>query len=182
MGEILFYCIDCDRSPFPAARSLPGIVAEVWHPSGLSLAPLCGFSFLSRVIWPAFHRFGLFGNRDHAILWLHRDSICLHRTLLIPPFFRFPFMAPDDLQCGDIWTAPNERGRGLAAAGVTAALRHGWKPGRRIWYLTEIGNEPSCRLARNLGFSLVGHGRRTRPLGLRVFGQFLMTTADKSVH
>jgi RimJ/RimL family protein N-acetyltransferase len=181
MWEILFFRIDCDSVPPPIRRCPTGTTIEIWRPAGLALAPACSLSPLSRMAWWAFHHLRIFGNRDHAVVWLRRDNTCVHRTLLIPSFFRFPFMASSDLQCSDIWTAPNERGRGLAAAGVAAALRHGWKPGRRIWYLTEAGNEPSCRLARNLGFSLVGCGQRTRPLGLRVFGQFLMTTSEKSV-
>jgi RimJ/RimL family protein N-acetyltransferase len=101
--------------------------------------------------------------------------------MLIPPFLRFPFMAPNDLQCGDIWTEPSERGRGLAVAGVSASVRHAWQSGRRIWYLTEEGNEPSQRLARHIGFSLVGEGQRTRRLGFRIFGQFVVTSASHDI-
>src|ERR1017187_9070741 len=173
MSEILFYCINCDLPPPPIVLPPPGITITVWHPPDLRFAPACGLSWLSRAAWPACHWLGLFGNRDHAILCLRRDTTYVHRTLLIPPFFRFPFMAANDLQCGDIWTGPSERGRGLAVVGVSAAVRHAWRPGRRIWYLTEAANVPSIRLAHHAGFSLVGKGKRTRKLGLRFFGQFV---------
>lgn len=181
MGEILFYYIDCDHARIPETPLIPGVSIEVWRPSGLGLAPPCGLSLLSRTAWPACHWSHLFGNRDHAILWMHRDGACVHRTLLIPPFFRFPFMARDDLQCGDIWTAPAERGRGLAAAGVTAAVRHAWRRGRRIWYLTDAANGASRKLAHRTGFQCFGEGQRTRRLGLRLFGQFVVTTPASDI-
>lgn len=181
MGEILFYRIDCDQSSPPAVPSLAEIATEIWRPSNAGHAPNCGLSNLSRMAWLALHWLDLLGNRDYAILWLHRNGVCVHRTMLIPPFFRFPFMAPGDLQCGNIWTEPAERGRGLAVAGVSTAVRYAWRSGRRIWYLTEADNEASQRLARRTGFCLVGHGERTRLLGMRLFGQFVVTSANDKI-
>ena len=181
MEDIIFFHFDCDRSSLPVVRSPAGIVLEIWRPNGLGLAPSCGLSLVSRIVWPLLHGLHLLGNPDYAIVCLKRNGVCVHRTLLVPPFFRFPFMAPDDLQCGDIWTAPGERGRGLAATGVAAAINHASRSGRRIWYLTESGNEPSIRLARRTSFSPIGHGRRTRRFGLHFFGQYIISQLDANV-
>ena len=174
MDPILFYRYSC-----PPGRPAPGPTgpwdAEVWRPSRAQLAPTCGLSGLTRLVWAGFHHLRIFRNRDHAVVLLLRNGSCLHRTLLFPPYFRFPFMAQDDLQCGDIWTHPDERGQGLAGAGLALAICHAWQPGRRLWYLTEEKNQASCRLATKAGFQLVGRGQRTAPLGLKSIGQFVMT-------
>lgn len=84
-------------------------------------------------------------------------------------------MESHDLQCGDLWTHPAERGRGFGRLGLSVALFHAWRPGRRVWYLTQATNEASARLARGMGFELVGQGRRTSRVGMKVLGQFVMT-------
>jgi RimJ/RimL family protein N-acetyltransferase len=114
------------------------------------------------------------------MILLLRGETCVHRTLLIPGFFRFPFMAANDIQCGDIWTLPAERGKGLALVGLSVAIRRAWQPGRRIWYLTDESNKASNQLARRAGFLLLGNGRRTRRLGLKLLGEFVVTTVAQN--
>ena len=181
MSKIIFLCFDCARSPRPPEISVADVMVEIWRPELQPLPPPCALGLGARMVWPAFHFLGIFRNRDLAMVRLEQETRCVHRTILFPPFFRFPFMQRSDLQCGDIWTDPAERHRGLAAAGVTAALHHAWQPGRKIWYLTEAANEPSLRLAERAGFQPVGHGRRTRRLGLKIFGQFVVTTLSHPI-
>jgi len=180
MDPVLFYCHACPADR-PALPSTGRWRADIWRPHGAQLAPPCGLGRAARFAWVAFHHLRIFRNGDHAMVLIrHPDGPCVHRTLLFPPYFRFPFMAPDDLQCGDIWTQADQRGQGLAALGLSLAMRLAWAPGRRLWYLTEETNEPSCRLALKSGFVLAGRGRRTAPFGLRPAGQFVMTTRIQS--
>ena len=174
MSMILFYCRVAGTTAPPLPVLPPGITAIFWRP-GFALAPAGVLPLPHRVVWSAFHHLRVFRNRDHAIVMLQRSGACVHRTLVFPPYFRFPFMNDTDLQFGDLWTDPRERGKGLGSLGLAIGLRHGWQPGRRFWYLTEENNEASRRLALRHGFSLIGQGERVARFGLRAFGQFEMT-------
>lgn len=177
MDAVLFYTLKLPDRPTKPELAGPGLEASIWQPSGLSLAPANSLSLTGRVAWSTLHHLRVFRNRDHAMVLLERDGVCVHRTLLFPPYFRFPFMNESDLQFGDLWTDPSERGRGLASTGLALGLWHAWRPGRRFWYLTEESNESSRRLAIRLGFMLTGTGLRTCRLGIRAFGQFVMTNS-----
>jgi len=95
----------------------------------------------------------------------------LHRSILTPRWYRFPFMAPEDLQIGDVWTEPRARGQGLAGQAIAEALAQAGN-GQRVWYVVEANNRPSVRLIEKCGFSCVGEGMRTSPFGLRIAGRF----------
>jgi RimJ/RimL family protein N-acetyltransferase len=182
MEPVLFFyrytCLPDRAAPSPVGPW----VAEIWHPTGAQIAPHCGLSSLRRITWIGFHHLRIFRNRNHAVVLIRRaDGTCVHRTLIFPPYFRFPFMASDDLQFGDIWTHPDERGQGLADTGLSLAIHHAWRPGRQLWYLAEETNQASCRLAIKSGFHLAGCGRRTRRLGLKIFGQFVVTTPSHAI-
>jgi len=84
-------------------------------------------------------------------------------------------MDTDDLQIGDVWTYPGAREQGLAQLALTAVQALTW-PEDRLWYLVEVGNAASIRLAETAGYRLVGSGRRTRPLGIALLGRFRLDT------
>ena len=175
MSNIVFFQCDCDHEVRPEVAALPGLEVQVWRPTRFGLAPPCGLSYFLRGMWPILHTLRILGNRDYAVVCLRRNDRYVHRTLLIPPFFRFPFMAREDLQCGDIWTASAERGAGLALSGLRTAMREAWIPGRKIWYLAEADNLPSTRLAQRAGFRLFGYGTREKKHGLPFTAQFVLT-------
>ncbi len=81
-------------------------------------------------------------------------------------------MAAGDLQIGGLWTAPEARRIGLATAAIVEAHRRHAAPARRFWFLVEETNAASIGLAEACGYRLVGRGRRTRPLGVSVLGQY----------
>jgi RimJ/RimL family protein N-acetyltransferase len=83
-------------------------------------------------------------------------------------------MNKDDLMIGSVWTDPQFRGRGLAAYAIQGIVRLKSKPGRFLWYITRKANLPSIRAAEKGGLVKVGEGTRTRRLGLRILGSFVM--------
>jgi GNAT superfamily N-acetyltransferase len=127
--------------------------------------------------WYAFDHLGLFASDAFEELALWRNGRLLHRLLVTPRWFRFPFMADADLQIGSLWTAPEARRLGLARAAIAEAHRRNAAPGRCFWYLVDDENRASIRLAEACGYRMVGVGRRTRRLGVRALGQFLMEPA-----
>lgn len=149
----------------------PGLAVEFWRPSlARPVHPrLAGLPFLG---WSLFHFARVFRNRDYGILLLRQGSAVVHRTCILPAFFRFPFLAPADLQAAGIWTAPELRGRGLALAVMGLVLRRLEDPGRTLWYMAGVDNRSSIRLAQKAGFAPFGRVVRKRFLDQGILGHF----------
>lgn len=125
--------------------------------------------------WSLFHLLGVFATRDYVLALVFQGDRLVHRTCVFPRHFRFPFMAPEDLQAAGIWTDPALRGQGLALRVLAEVLRR--TRGRRVWYLVREANQPSIALARKAGMRLVGRGGRHRRLGLWALGYFQIDQA-----
>lgn len=141
------------------AAPAPGFRVEVWRPS--PLRPLRrGLPPIPFAWWSLCDLAGVFPPGDYRVVLLHGEGGQVHRTCLLPAHDRFPFMAPGDVQAAAIWTRPDLRGRGVAGAGLAAALA--LVPDRRIWYMVREDNLPSIRLAGKAGFAFHARGRRVR--------------------
>lgn len=116
----------------------------------------------------------VFPNRDYSVLEIYSGGACVHRSCVFPAFFRFPFMARNDLQIGDTWTANDHRGKGLATWAVDKIIELYSTPDRRIWYVTEQVNQPSVGVATKAGFSLIGYGFKKPRLGASFLGYYAM--------
>ena len=165
--SILFYRREAGAAPPIGLR--PGVTVKLWRPAQHGLPPP-GPWRTQNLAWWAFTACSLFTDRRFFELTLWRDDHVAHRLFVTPRWPRFPFMAPGDLQVGEVWTDPERRGQGLARAGLAEAVRQA--DGARLWYLVEADNLPSIRLAEAAGFMPVGRGRRTRPFGLGVLGAY----------
>lgn len=122
--------------------------------------------------WWALAKLGAFARPGFAALRIERSGRVLHHLIVTPRWRRFPFMRPDDLQIGAVWTSPGARRQKLAANAIRLAQRR--FDGTRFWYVTDAENEASAALARECGFRLVAIGRRTRPLGSSLLGRFVI--------
>lgn len=167
---VLFYAID-PAGTVQRDGALPlDVCVHWWRPAidGLPLGSMRG----RNLCWWGLDRLGLLTDHRFAELSLRRGGGTVHRLVLTPRWYRFPFMADGDLQIGDVWTAPEARGGGLALAGIAEALRASAGT-RRLWYVVAAENAPSIRLIERAGFTLVGSGRRTRPFGMKRAGRFI---------
>jgi RimJ/RimL family protein N-acetyltransferase len=150
-----------------------GYRSEWWRPTLLNVAPR-GLPLVPFGVWWGMHVFHVFSNHAYGILLIRKNGEVVHRSVIFPRYFRFPFMADDDLQIGDVWTSENHRGKGLAGFALREALRKEPQQGRAYWYITEDTNVASVRVAEKAGFERVGEGVRTARFGLRPLGAFVM--------
>ena len=150
----------------------------LWRPSVLSPRPA---DDRRRVLlaWWVFHQLHVFANREYAQLLIYSGAELVHRSAIFPRWARFPFMGPSDLQIGDTWTRPDQRGRGLAVQAIRWTLEHLARPGRTIWYIVEENNPPSIRAAERGGLRRAGRCLRTARFGLRALGAFVLTAAPE---
>lgn len=168
-----FYCRQAGGGVDLAPGLDPGLAFRVWMPAIQGLPPP-GSRSISNIVWWAFVRLGFFARRDLAELSIWRAGEMLHRLIVSPRWYRFPFMGARDLQIGGLWTRPDSRGQGLARAAIAEA--HRLFAGRTpcFWYVVDMRNRASIGLIESCGYRLAGLGRRTRPLRIRIFGQFVL--------
>lgn len=170
----LFYVRDSDNIQSivpPIPDDLYSV--ELWRPNSTSIMP-DGFSKLPFAVWWLMHRFRVFSNREYSIFSIYHGATLVHRSCVFPRYFRFPFMATDDLQIGDTWTAEEHRGKGIATFAIKKLLELKQKPGRRFWYVTEEDNISSSRVVEKAGFVQVGKGQKCDRLGIGLIGSYMM--------
>lgn len=124
-------------------------------------------------VWWVFHYLRIFRNDQYKIFLLREGERILHRSCVFPPYFRFPFMGPDDVQVGDIWTAESSRGQGKGTR-MLRYIVHAHAE-RRVWYLCEADNVASVNLALSGGMKLYARGRREGRLGVGLLGRFVIS-------
>ena len=171
-----FYRRSGDAAIGKPPRWPKGCELRSWRPA-YDGPPPRGPHFRENLVWFAFDQLGLFGSRAFEELQVWRDGRLAHRLIVTPRWFRFPFMGRDDLQIGALWTDPQARRLGLARAAIAEAHRRHAAQAGGFWYVADDANPASAGLAEACGYRRVGVGRRTRRLGLRVLGQFVMEPA-----
>ncbi len=172
-GVMRFYARTLSGTvPRPAAREE---VSAVWWRAGDRAIPPEPLRQRVNYVWSVIHHAGAFANRDFGVLTLMSGPRMLHRSGVFPGFFRFPFMAPDDLQIGDTWTDETARGQGLAGDAIETILADTGHPGRRYWYLVDAENAPSIRVIERAGFQLAGTGAKLPRFGVKALGYYAMT-------
>lgn len=149
----------------------PACRLEIWKPTYRKPVPP-GQPWLPFLIFWLFHEARIFANQDYGVVLIWEGDRPVHRTVVLPRYFRSPFMGPEDLQLAMTWTDQRRRGRGLALAAARAVMADArWGP-RRLWYMVAATNQPSIRVAEKAGFRLHGTGSRRPRLGFRFLGAY----------
>ena len=169
--SVLFYL--CDGRARARASLAEDFEIQCWRPAFDGFPPRRWRS-IPNLCWWAFGKLRIFANRSFGAIRIERHGQVLHRLIVTPAWYRFPFMAPDDLQIGALWTSREARRQQLAASAIGEAHRRFGSERSRFWYLTDAENVASGALARACGYRLVAVGRRTRPLGISLLGRFVV--------
>jgi len=104
----------------------------------------------------------ILGKSGFSIYWISVDGEVIHKTFLLPKCFKFPFMKPDDLFVGPVWTHPLYRRKGLSQF-IFQQIKNTYNDNTNItnirfwwmWLVLET-NLASVELAKRLGFSNSG--------------------------
>lgn len=143
-----------------------------WRPGLTSLIPpTLGVIFMG---WWLFHAFRIFKGRDYSVLFIKHNGRIVHRSCVIPPYFRWPFMGTNDLQISSTWTDTAYRGKNLATIALQKIVTDMKKEGRRFWYMSREENPASVSVAKKAGFLLFGYATRTKKNGMHLLGQLVL--------
>jgi RimJ/RimL family protein N-acetyltransferase len=173
----LFYCSEILENKSVSQPVDRYYLSKVWKPSVVEVIPP-GVPFIPFAVWWSMHSLHIFTNRDYSLFLIYDNELIIHRSVITPRYFRFPFMGQDDLQIGDTWTAPEYRGKGLATFAIQRILEFHKKLGRKFWYVVEESNSPSIRVVEKAGFKRIGEGERSKRFGMKVFGSYEIKTTS----
>jgi RimJ/RimL family protein N-acetyltransferase len=175
-GVYLFYAHGENQAK-DAAELEPSYSWSIWRPSLMQLWPAGKPSFRIRLRFLfrcALNYLHFFATPEYGALCVFSERKLVHYSGFTPRYWRFPFLADDDLQVGDTWTAPSHRNHGLARFALLQILRLRMKLGRRFWYVVESTNLPSIRVAESAGFTMVAKGSWIRPFGTKLLSSYVM--------
>ena len=145
---------------------------RVWQPGRHGMPPRGSRTF-DNYVWWLLTRLGLFATREFTELTVWRRATKVHRLVVSPRWHRSPFMGPDDLEVGNMWTLPEARGQKLGHTIIGEAHRLFSDRERRWWWLTEADNAPSIAIAARCNYRPIGTGFKTRPFGIGIWGQYI---------
>ena len=171
MNPFLFFRLSDTRRFDPRQNELLDYRVEIWRPAVNRIVPK-GVPGLPFAVFWLFHYFRVFRNREFTYCVMYDNLQLIHYCAAYPRFFRFPFMADDDMQVGSVWTHPDYRGAGLARFGVETIIRHIAKRNRKIWYVVDRDNRASVRLAERIGFQRLGSGDKSTVSGISPFAAY----------
>jgi RimJ/RimL family protein N-acetyltransferase len=142
-----------------------GLQTHIWQPRLLHPCPsyqMCNLSDERTISLPALIIFYLYAMM-RGTASTYRIAIATDESRVVRGFalvkegdFRFPFMAPQDVQLGPVWTSPDYRGRGLATNLCRLALFEITGSAKNVWWLCRHENEPSKAIAKKLGLNVEG--------------------------
>lgn len=130
-----------------------------WKP-GLDsfLPPGKGFKYL--LFW-VFHYLRIFKNRDYSSVLLFDGEVRIASLLVVPAYYKWPFMQKDDLQFTYVMTNMEYRGKGIGEKLLRYAIVRFRKPDRNLWYVTNSENQASVRLCTKVGFKLYARAKHS---------------------
>ena len=143
-----------DGSGLESTKPRVGANLIAWRPSIRSLKPRD--KSWRYVAYSFFHWLKIFGNSDYCSLSVEENGEPRASMLVVPSFFRWPFMEKNDVQLTYVITQASSRCQGWASYLVSQGIRRLAQEDRSIWYVTDTSNMASQKLAERLGFELVG--------------------------
>jgi RimJ/RimL family protein N-acetyltransferase len=176
----LFYRLEtATMGVLPVNAMDPDCKCEIWEPTLFSIRPRLVNS-PAYFVWWLFHRFHIFRNRNYAVCAIYKNSMLVHRSLLTPGYFRFPFMLKDDLQIGDTWTPESYRGKGLAKFAIRSLVEHFRDRAHAFWYVVDEENHPSIAVIEKMGFELYGTGEQKAFSGIGLLKTYTVCQLNTS--
>jgi RimJ/RimL family protein N-acetyltransferase len=169
-GAILAFKSQEGASTVDFGGALPsGLEASNWKPTFSQALPP-SISARSFYAWYLLHTFRLMKSQSYGALLIHQNDRLIHRSIIYPAHFRYPFMQANDVEIGSVWTEPDQRGKGLAVCALQLLVQRFARIGS-VWYFTRDANTSSIRVAKKSGLVLVGELKQRKLLGRSLFSK-----------
>lgn len=168
--NFLIFCAQALHEPIgtlPDSYSL-----RSWRPTPTSIIPPT-FGLKMAAFW-VFHYLWIFENNDYEVLLVENRGRIVHRTCIVPKYFRWLFMASGDVQISSIWTDEAHRRLGLATFVTRYIVAKRSKTGGKVWFASRIGNSAALAVCANSSFRFAGQAKRVGRLGSSLLGELMI--------
>ncbi|MCZ4319929.1 hypothetical protein O4H26_13120 [Aequorivita viscosa] len=147
----------------PSVQEL-GYELKIWKPSFTDWKPN-GFP-RKYYIYSFFHFLKIFRNRNYCAVFVMDGNIIASSMLLIPSYFKWPFMKKNDLQFCFSITKMKYRGQGINTSCKADLMRIISKKNQNIgfWGILSNQNISSKRVLAKLGLKEIAQAYRTKKL------------------
>jgi len=150
-----------------------------WRPTPTSIIPPT-FGLRMAAFW-VFHYCGIFKSNAYEVLLIENAGRTVHRTCIIPRYFRWQFMAPDDVQISSMWTDETFRGLGLATFVSRYILAKRSRSDGKVWFSMRRTNSSALAVCTSSGFRFAGEAKRVRRFGSRLLGELKLVPQSSEV-
>lgn len=128
----------------------------LWKPSLVHLTP--SNKNLKYVVYWLFHMLKVFNNSSYSSVLVYDGDLIVASLLVVPAYYKWPFMKRNDVQFTYVLTSKKYRGQGLAKRMISFAANN--INTENCWYVTNKSNLASIKVAEGMGFKIVGTGVR----------------------
>jgi len=124
-------------------------------------------------LWALFYSFiWKFQKKNYELHLLYHNQTLVHYSVVLPKNYRFPFMNSQDIEIGPCWTHQDHRGQHLYSYVLNKIVNRFKNKKVSVWMICDTENVLSQKGILRTGFKIVGYGRRTKILGLRLLGKY----------
>ena len=176
-AQQIYYVFTCEPTDSHPTQLDTSFSLRRWRPSTTRIVPPSLHLFHG--LWWLAHYFRVFRNRDYTVYLVQDGDRVIHRSCVIPCYFRWPFMSGNDMQISSTWTDPDYRGAGIATATLEQIVHDLRRDGRRFWYVSRPENPASIAVCVKAGFTLRGTGQRRPRFGTQILGRFTVNMASR---
>jgi RimJ/RimL family protein N-acetyltransferase len=134
-----------------------GFNSKIWVPSLSNFIPP-GKGKKYFIFW-IFHYLHIFRNRDYCAFFIYKNDINIASLLVVPAYFKWPFMEKNDVQITYVMTRPEYRGKGFGKIMLHAIMQQFKMDNRNFWYVTDTDNPASIKLSAKVGFEFWAYGK-----------------------
>ena len=108
-----------------------------------------------------FYMVGIFKNDNYSAYYMFENDVLVSSCMVIPSYFKWPFMGIDDVQFTYVMTSNDYRGKGVAGKLIKKIMSDLQPKVDTFWYVTDKKNIASIRVAEKMGFQLIGQADKS---------------------
>ena len=172
--KYIFYCSNHNALNLRSLSLKNDYSFELWKPQIDKITPKNLF-FKSLIVWWVFYYFRIFRSYDYRIFIIYfKNKEVAHYSVVLPKFFRTPFMKNDDLQIGPIGTNEKHRRKGLNSYAIAQIFEFFRGRDINFWYIVREENKISREFIEKIGFIKYGEGIKKKRFGFGLFDTFII--------
>ncbi len=156
-NKYIYYKLNVNES-YGYFKLLPDYHVIIHSPNLFSLNLHTRFKFIN-LFWYVF----TLGR--YKIYYIYDKNKIVHFSYVMPKIFKFGFMKhKNSVHIGPCWTHEEYRGKGIYPAVLSKICADYF--GKDIYIFTDIGNIPSQKGIKKVGFKQIGQGYKSKFLGI----------------